>query len=221
MTKRASRPARRSRNKTNPLQKSGGTIPRPKMRFDGQYLTCTLYGSQSAIGGTTATLGSDWHSADCSSGEGMNRAGSDVVKHYQDYKYTSAFLEWLPSIGPSHTDSGGRVYIAYIDNPELIVTFKAATDVNKLPMVRNCANVRDFNMWERFTYRVPLTYRRRMFNVNPTIGTPGNEETDRAIQGLIVISYVSISNTPAAATLGQWRIVSTTWLRGFTATTLT
>ena len=221
MTKRTKSSARNPRRKSNPLYTGRGRVGRPRMKFDGQTITSTLFSSQSAVGAVTATLGSDYQIVDCSSGEAMNRAGSDVVKHYQDYKYTQAALEWLPSIGPASTDAGGRIYIAYIDNPELIVTFKAATAVNQLPMVRNCANVRDFNMWERFTYHVPLTYRRKMFNVDPTVSTPGNEETDRAVQGLVIISYVSINNTAATGVLGQWRITSTTWLKGFTASILT
>jgi hypothetical protein len=191
------------------------------MYFDGQSIYNTNFSQQSAIGGVTVTVGADWQSVDCSSGEGINRAGADIVKHYQEYKYTSALAEWLPAIGPSATDSGARIFIGYIDNPELIVTYKAATEANKAAMVKALANVKTFNAWERFTYKVPLTFRRKMFNVDPTIATPSNEETDRAIQGLVIIAYNTINNTVASGVLGQWRLASTTWLKGFTATTLT
>ncbi len=191
------------------------------MGFNGQDIYSTLYVNQSAIGSVTAKIGADWQSLDCSSGEAMNRSGLDVIKHYQDYRYMSAAVEWISATGPSGVDAGASVFIAYIDNPELIVTYKAASDVNKFTMVRNTANCKSFNAWERFTYRVPITYRRKWFNVDTTISTPNNEETDRAIQGLVIIAYNSISTTVSAATLGQFRLTSTTRITGFTATILT
>ncbi len=222
MTKRKqSKGAKSSRRRPNPLERNMVKPGRPRIGFNGQDLNTVQYLPNSAIGSVTNRVGADWHAIDCSSTEGLNRAGGDVIKHYQEYKYASAALEWISATGPSGTDAAASVFIAYIDNPELIVTFKAATDINKFTIVRNVANCRSFNAWERFTYRVPLSYRRKVFNVDPTISTPGNEETDRAIQGIVVVAYNSISNTVAAQALGQFRGTATTRLFGFTASTLT
>ncbi len=209
------------RRRQNPLERSVAKPGRPRIGFNGQDLQTVMYLANSPIGGTTLHIGADWHAIDCSSTEGLNRAGSDVIKHYQEYKYSSASLEWISATGPSGGEAGASVFIAYIDNPELITTFKAATDANKFNIVRNVANCRSFNAWERFTYRVPLSYRRKVFNVDPTIATPSNEETDRAIQGLVVVGYSSIGLTVGAASLGQFRGVANTRLLGFTATNLT
>ncbi len=208
-----------NRRRSNPLARTAGT-GRPKLKFDGHVVTSVLFSDHSAGASSTIT---DWQAVDCSSSEAINRQGTDITKHYQQYRYTSAMVEWLPKVGPSSTDAGVRVSIAYIDNPELIVAYKAATAANRVIMCRNVANCRTFNLWERFTYRVPLTFRRKWFNTDPTIGTPTSEETDRAIQGLVlcVIEGVVSCATPGAGTLGQYKLSSTTVLQGFTASTLT
>jgi len=197
------------------------TRSRMRMMFNGQNLVSTSYSLQSPSGAVTANVGADWYSLDCSSGEGFNRAANDVIKHYQEYKYNSASIEWLPSVGPSSTEAAGRIFIAYIDNPELIVAFKAASDATRGTMVKQVANVKNFNIWERFLFRVPLTYRRKIFNVDPTIATPSNEETDRAIQGLVIVTYNTIGGTATSGALGTWKLMSNTLLKGFTATIVT
>ncbi len=207
------------KRRSNPLMRSPG-IRRPKISFNGHSIYSVLFSDHSVGAANTVT---DWQAVDCSSTEAINRAGTDVIKHYQEYKYQAATVEWIPKIGPSSTDAGVRVSVAYIDNPELIVAFKAAASATRVSMIRSAANCKTFNLWERFTYRVPLTYRRKWFNVNPSITTPNSEETDRSIQGLVgvCIEGVVSSATPASGTLGQWRMTSTTILQGFTATTLT
>ncbi len=196
-------------------------VGRPKLKFDGHRITCTLYSDQAVV---AANVGTDWLGVDTNSGEACNRTGLDVIKHYQEYKYESCTVEWIPKVGPSHTDSGSRISIAYIDNPELMITYENAVASVRASMVRNCANVKSFNAWERFTYRVPLTYRRKWFNVNPTVAAIGarlSEEYDRAVQGKVIMCYETVSAAVSAGALGQWRSPNTTLLQGFTASTLT
>jgi len=207
-----------NKRRSNPLSRTGGT-GRPKIKFDGHTVTSVLFQDHSTGVGNTCV---DWQAVDSSNNEAINRTGSDVIKHYQNYRYTMASVEWLPKIGPADPNSGARVSIAYIDNPELIVAYKAATPTAKVAMCRTVANCRSFNLWERFTYRVPLTFRRKWFNTDVQIGTPSAEETDRAIQGL-VLCVIEGTNAaaPAAGTLGQYKLTSTTVLQGFTSTVLT
>jgi len=208
-----------NKRRRNPLYKSTG-IPRPKIGFNGQLLSTTAYASQSATDATKQ--GADYFTLDASAGESVARAGFDVLKHYEDFKFRSAFLEFQPSVGPAGTDAGSKVYIAYIDNPELIVTFKAAaTRAAQLSIVRNVRNVKSFNAWERYTYRVPVSFRRRWFSTNPTVGSPSPEETDRSIQGMVVVAYESITASLGVGALGLWRIGSVMELRNFNASVLT
>lgn len=198
------------------------SIPgRPRLSFDGQKISSVLYSDQSA---TAANIGTDWLGIDTTSGEGINRSGLDVIKHYQEYKYSKALAEWIPKIGPSNADSGARVSVAYIDNPELMITYENAAAAARVAIVRNCANCKSFNAWERFSYRVPITHRRRWFNVDPTqpaVGARTSEEYDRAVQGKVIMCYETITAVIAAGALGQWRGTSDTHIQGFTATILT
>ncbi len=207
------------KRRSNPLERSVGRVSRPVMKFDGQTIHASTFQTQAAT--DASKQGSDWLSIDCSNGEGINRAATEVIRHYQNYKYTQASIEWIPAIGPAATESGARVMLAYIDNPELIVTFKAASNAAKATLVTGMGNVKTFNAWERFTYKVPLTYRRKFWNINPTISSPGNEETERSIQGIVAVIYQSINASVAAFALGQFRMVSNTWVSGFSAVTLT
>lgn len=206
--------------------RQGARVGRPKMNFDGQMVRATSYADQSACGGIDVTVGVDWFGVEGGSGEAINRAAGDITKHYQEYRYKQATMEWNPKLSPSSTEAPARIYIAYIDNPELINTFKAlATGAGNptlaLGRVKAVANVRSFNAWERFTYRVPLTYRRKWFNVDVSIGSAtNNEETERAFQGLVIVAYSTIGATVAQGNLGQWRMSSVTEVRGFTGTTL-
>ncbi len=209
-----------NRRRSNPLVRRAG-IGRPRIAFNGHSVTSSNYVNHSVGIGNQST---DWQAVDCSANEGMNRAGHDIVKHYNEYKYTSASVEWIPKIGPSSVDAGVTVMMAYFDNPEFINTYKAATFPNRIAMIRAQANCKTFNLWERFTYRVPLTHRRKWFNVNPTIGSAtNNEETDRSIQGLVgvAIDGVISSATPPAGSLGQYRTTCTTIVQGFSTTAMT
>ncbi len=208
------------KRRSNPMRRSAA-VGRPKIAFNGQTIYSTLFSDQSAV---AANVGTDWLGVDTNSGEGINRAGVDIVKHYQEYKYLSALCEWIPKVGPSHADSGSRISIAYIDNPELLIAYETASAAVRVTMVRNAANVKTFNAWERFTFRVPITFRRKWFNVNPTVaavGSRSSEEYDRAVQGKVIMCYETVSAIISSGVLGQWRATSNTQLQGFTATSLT
>lgn len=215
------------RRRSNPLLRNQARVGRPRIGFDGQLVRTTAYADQSAIGAVDAKVGIDWFGVEGGSGEAINRSAQDVIKHYQEYRYRSASMEWNPRVGPANSESGARVYMAYIDNPELINAFKAlaagaGNPTLALGRVKAVANVRAFNAWERFTFRVPLTYRRKWFNVNTSVGSStNNEETDRSFQGLVIVAYQAVADTVTGGSLGQFRMMSETDIRGFTGTSLT
>jgi len=197
-------------------------IAAPKLKFDGHSVHTVLFSNQSTIADDDNGVGSDWQEVGTHSTEGCNRPATELIRHYQKYKYTSCMIEWIPRIGPSSTDAGARISIAYIDNPEQIGVFQnLALQADRVAFVRAVGNCKTFNAWERFTYRVPLTYRRKTFTVNvtwPAISSRTAEEFDRATQGLVVICYECITTSIInEGTLGQWRICADTQLQGFTA----
>lgn len=210
------------KRKVNPLFRSRMGTGRPKMAFNGQKITCTGFVDHSLGASNIVT---DWFSVDCNAGEALNRFGTDVLRHYQEYKYLAGTCEWIPKIGPTSNDAGSRVSIAFMDNPELMNTFENATAATKVSIVKTLATCKTFNLWERFVYRVPLTYRRKWFNVNvnlPAVGSRTAEEFDRSAQGKVVVCIeTTTTGAPASGVLGQWKVSSTTMLQGFTSTNLT
>jgi len=221
MTRRTNSKPKMAKRKVNPLFRGRQGIGRPKIGFNGHEVTSVLFTDHS---NGTSNLITDWQQVDCNNAEGINRAGTDVIKHYQEYKYLNAAIEWIPKIGPAATEAGARISIAYIDNPEHMLDFESTSAANRLAITKSTGNCKTYNAWERFTWRVPLTYRRKIFNIDPdftAIGSRTIGEFERAVQGKVCIAIETVGATTSAAALGQWRCTSTTTVTGFTAFAIT
>lgn len=133
------------------------------------------------------------------------------MNNYLEYKYNRCDLEWIPEVGPGVAAAGGKVYVAYIDNPETINTWIGLTAANALLKIQSIRNVKMFNVWERVTYRAPLTYRRPWFDQNTSI-TDDADVDDRSVQGAIVFAAETVGATD---TIGHFRVKSTITVRGF------
>jgi hypothetical protein len=113
-------------------------------------------------------------------------------------------------MGPGVTAAGGRIYVAFLDNPEMINVWVAAGSSNSVAYTKGMRTMKSFNAWERFTYNVPLTRRRKMFDVDTTSVTAVND-LERATQGAVITSAESVT---ALDVLGQWRMKTTVRLMG-------
>lgn len=207
---------KRNRRKTNPLMKVPSRVGRPKLSFDGANISSTTY---VAIPVTAANQAKAVFTVDCDSAVvpattagAASAVASGVLGIYSEYRYTKLSFEYIPSLGPASTDAGGRIHIAYIDNPEKMAVFQAAAvGAVALGEVRGAKTLKSFNAWERFTYNVPLTWRKKLFDVNTTV-VPGNADTyDRSTQGMVIMFIESIS---AAIVVGSLKIDSTIYLTG-------
>lgn len=215
MTKRQNK--RNSVRRINPLMRRQAGVPRPRLSFDGQILNSTTYVGQTATNAAALVKERFWVS--CHSGVGASRAAAGVTGLYNEYKFRFINVEWIPSISPASVDAGSRIHIAYIDNPEKMVNFEAApSDINSINLVRSVKNCRTYNAWERFTYSVPLTYRRKLFDVDTNDASISVDDADRTAQGQIQIGVESV--TPAAV-LGTYRVSYGLELHGLTITQLT
>jgi hypothetical protein len=130
----------------------------------------------------------------------MGGVGAAVAALYSQYVYESLTFRWLPSVAPGVADAGSQVYIGYLDNPEAMTTFLGLTNAQQISAIQSMKNVKFFNAWEQFTYSVPLTRRRKTFDVNATI-TDAADVDDRSVQGFIVFCMESLT---ASTTLGRW-----------------
>lgn len=206
----------KSKRKANPLMRAVPRVARPKLSFDGQVLNSTLYLGSANTG--VGSVGKDVIHVDCETGLGLTRAVGPMVILYNEYKFRSVTVEWIPSISPASVDAGSRVHIAYVDNPEKIVNFDALAAAGAVQAVRSVKNCKTFNAWERYSYTVPLTYRRKLFDVDGTPAANTADVLDRICQGEIQVAIESI--TPSVV-LGTYRITFNLELHGlaFTQTT--
>jgi hypothetical protein len=134
-----------------------------------------------------------------------------ICSAYSEYYYEQIVMRFLPNIGPASAEAGGRAYITYFDNPENIASTINGTPAAALAAVKGTANFQSFNLWESFTYRVPLTRRKKVFNCNSVTNYAAVEVVERSVQGYILCVY---ETTSAAITIGAWQIEPTIVVQG-------
>lgn len=187
-----------------------------RVNFDGQMLNGTQYMSPMAtlvnqafgiyLLDTSNVSGTGVSSAYVI--QGVTRDLSAIVSSYNEFKYRSVRFDWVPFVAPGVADGSSQIYIAYIDNAELIANSTAAstTVANSFNLAKNARNSKFFNAWERFSFTVPLTSRRKTFdtNTNASLGAAAVDIIDRSVQGAVISG--AFSTATAAVSLGQWRV---------------
>lgn len=208
MTRRNNK--RNKRAKTNPMMRKVAGPPRPRLNFDGTSVSTVFYDGQVV---TAANQGATFYAVDCSAASGANRTVTAITGLYSEYRYNNLSVDWVPAVGPSNADAGSRIYFGYLEGPERMALFLnvGTTVATRIAIVKGLRNVRSCNAWERFTYNVPLTWRRKVFDVNTTAGS-SVDELERATQGLVVIAIESITAVVATGALGQFKLTSSTRL---------
>lgn len=201
------------RRKPNPVDSRPQKSPRMRFAFDGSNLHSTIFVASTI---TAANVGTDFQQIGTDGALSPSRVVSAMVRQYREYRYNKVTIQWIPSVGPAGTDAGSRVTFAFIDNPEQVFNFQTSaaplnTAVLRVPFVKNGRNAFTFNAWERITWNVPLTKRKPWFDVNTIEGAYDVNVIDRAVQGMIVQAYESIS---AAVILGTVKITFDLELRG-------
>lgn len=194
------------RRKVNPMLRRVAGPPRPRLSFDGSNVSAVLYDNQKA---TAANNSATFYTVDCSSTTGCNRTVTAITGLYSEYRYNSLSVDWVPGQGPANTEAASRIYFAYLEGPERMATYAAAADAVRTIIVKGIRNVKSCNVWERFTYNVPLTWRRKVFDVNTTAGVSA-DELERSTQGMLVVAFDSVSAVTTAGLLGQLKITSST-----------
>lgn len=201
-----------------PMSSPNNRRPSMKVNFDGQILNGATYSAPALTAANSAT---SLYYLDCAN---TSRTGSTAAQQeqsvtstfspmtalYNEFIYKTVTMEWVPAISPGVADAGSQIYLAYIDNAEDIAGVTAASVSTVFGVAKYGRNTRFFNAWERFTCTVPLTNRRKLFDVN-TNSSYLADVVDRSVQGAVVVGYSSIS---AAVLLGSWRFHYSVELRG-------
>lgn len=209
--------------KRNPLHRKP-IVPRgPRVNFDGTILHGQNYTATST---SLVSVASILMPIECSNFTGglapqLIRAVaaelSGITTFYEEYKFNKLVCKWLPQISPGQAGGGSRITAAYYDNAEVISSLMGSASGALIPIVKSTRNAVSWNAWEQFTYNVPLTTRRKTFDVN-TNSTYVVDSVDRSTQGLVVVVVESIN---ASENLGQMKLTYDLWLRGLTTTSLT
>lgn len=210
MVKRSSKKLNgNTKRKTNPM-KLVQRVSRPRLGFNGQVLQGFTYLGQSTSGGDGA--GTQAYLIDCSS-NGVASGNNGLIQYYKEYVYESLKVEWIPAIGPASALAGSQIYVSYEENPEHMLTYLAgvASTNNANQLLDNTTKI--FNAWERVTFNIPLTRRRRMFDVNTTnAGTV--DVLDRSTQGLLILGY---NTTVVSSAVGRFKATYNIQLRGLSS----
>ncbi len=166
--------------------------------------TSNLYGSQIAV--------------DCrSNGAAIGSVSASIANCFSSYRFNRMSCTWIPKMAPGSAGGGGRVFIAYTDNPEISASYSALTDANKLIALKSWKNTKVYPVWKEWTYNVPLTHRRPWFDVNYTI-TDAVDVNDRSTQGFVLFVAETIGATD---TVGNIMTDAVLVLRGLDANVTT
>lgn len=204
------------RKRTNPLHKRRPGVPRPKVAFDGTTMRSAYYSA--LVTTNSINQGAQYYYVDTRvAATGAANSLASTLNLYSQYKFDKLSFEFIPSVSPGTADAGSRLHIAYIDNPEKMGAFinlvnagTTSSTTAALNAVRGSRNSRTFNAWERFTYNVPLTWRRKVFDTNTSDAIETIESLERHTQGLLIIAVETLT---ALANVGTWRINSTVSVR--------
>jgi len=126
-----------------------------------------------------------------------NDPGASIIGQYSNYVVRSSKLIYTPAVGTTTT---GAVYVAYVDNPEMIYKFyTGAYSVSDCTnIVQNMANGRSAPVWEPMEVSMNRPPRRKTFSVDSNAPF-NNESAERIIQGVWVLVTVG---APFSTTVG-------------------
>lgn len=196
-----------------------GRSGKPTASFDGTILTGNVFsGASNTIAEGANFLSSDFHHVGTADNWSVTRSLASVTKFYNQYVVEMCRITWIPQVGPASTLASSKIHLAYVDNAERMNNFHtragATPQFDRLAMTVGCRNVFSFNAWERVTWNVPLTRRRKWFDTNTTSAGTTVDEFERCVQGMIFCAYES---TVAGVSLGTFKIDFRVRLNGLDA----
>nr|UUW21102.1 MAG: hypothetical protein [Sanya tombus-like virus 5] len=195
--------ARNSRGPRTPV--TGGTRRKrntqPQSQTTGADSSIIRY---SAIGQTMATAPSTSY---CNMVRGYvpgldanleTGTGPTIVGFYATGKFLPGTrIRWEPNV--SFTTSG-RIYVGFIDNPEVMSTILATSGTAFGAAVRGLGSVISFPVWQETDIPFPTKLRRKMFDTNST-PTTNVDQLDRSAQ---VYMFAYADGCPADTSLGSF-----------------
>lgn len=125
----------------------------------------------------------------------------NVAKNYQKFIYRpGTHFRYQPNVGLS---TAGTVYVAYIDNPEAIKDYIAASGAIRLDIVKGQANMRSYPVWQEFIMPLTATPRQRMFTTDVTTDLTDADTLNRVCQGAYIFGVELPTTVSADTTIGR------------------
>lgn len=205
--------ANRAMRKRNPVFNqlhNARRIPRPRVSFDGTIIKGTLSVAANVTG---SNKGLDYHLLNADLGVGIARVNKDIMDRYQQYRYLSAKVTWIPNVSPGEADARSQIIFATLFNPEEIFwvtqTATSSTIFGQLVAVKNNLT---FNAWERCTYNIPMFKRKPWFDCNVGSAAASIDQYDRDSQAVVAVGIQGTAT--GAIVLGTYHFDYTIELRG-------
>lgn len=126
-----------------------------------------------------------------------NDPGATITRQYSNYVVRASRIHYTPAVGTTTT---GIIFIAFIDNPEMIYNVTAGVYLASelVNIAQNMSTCKSGPIWEPLEVAMSKSPRRKIFSVDRN--NPSNPEAaDRAVQGLWLIVT---QNAPFSTTLG-------------------
>lgn len=125
---------------------------------------------------------------------------SNIADCYELYKVDACTVDWIPVLGMTN---GGRVTMAYLDNPEHINRWGEYTATVRRTIIMSNPRAVSGKITDRLSFTVPCGSLRRKWFQCDRAGAASTLEADRVLQGAVVYYIVG---APAATDVGAMRV---------------
>jgi hypothetical protein len=124
-------------------------------------------------------------------------AAAAIIKNYQEYRIRSTSLIYTPQVGST---TAGVIYLAYVDNPEIIYGINAGSysSATIQSIIQSTDNVVSGPIWMPLVINGRPTTRRKQLSVDTSVPT-SSVEADRSVSGMYLWS---VSGVTALTTFG-------------------
>lgn len=123
----------------------------------------------------------------------------NVAKNFQKFLYLpGTHMRYQPNVG---LNTAGTIYIAYVDNPEIVKDYNAASASVRADIVKGMANMKSYPLWQEFTHHIGPP-RLKSFSTDVTTDFSDADTLNRVMQGTFLIAIEGVIQT-ATTTYGR------------------
>lgn len=138
----------------------------------------------------------------------------NVAKNFQRFLYLpGTHFRYQPNVG---LNTAGTIYVAYVDNPELLKDFIAASGSTRLDILKGMANMKSYPVWQEFVQHIGPP-RLKSFSTDPNTDFTNADTLNRVLQGAFIFGVEGVTQT-ATTTYGRIALQNVLRLEELSAT---